>query len=396
VEEGELPPGVYIDTGEPLPAPEWLVKGMVPKKGTGLVIGQKGAGKTAIAVALGTHLAAGSPFFGHKVKAPFGVIYYAIEGVGHIRHRMRAAKRHLGIEAETEIPFACIEAPAFNLSDDDSEDNSDARTAFIKRCNETAAHLKARFGVETCLLIIDTAIKAYDITDENDNAEIAAICKSLQYIGQATRCFTFGVVHAGKVMAAGARGASAWADNVDIALFVSGDRDEVKGTCENRALSQTKNRDGHEGPISGFDLTFIKLGTDADGDPFGAMAVETNDKPVATGTKRKPTDAEVIFEKAFDELAIRKPYRIAVGSFKLMAFTADALRKEFYRLYVAGKEGGEEPNQTAKRAAWHRALKSVFLLSRYPRETRGDTEWIWSIDEQREAWNTAKERGELF
>jgi hypothetical protein len=194
-------------------------------------------------------------------------------------------------------------------------------------------------------------------------------------------------------MAAGARGASAWTDNVDIALFVSGDRDEVKGTCENRALSQTKNRDGYEGPISGFDLKFIELGKDADGDAFGAMAIETNDRPVATGAQRKPTVAEVVFEAAFDELAIRKPHRIPVGTFKLMGFTDDALREESYRLYVPGKEGGKEANDDAKRAAWNRAMQSKYLLSKYPRETRDGIAWIWSQDEEREAWN-AKERNE--
>jgi hypothetical protein len=389
VPEGELPPGVYIDTGEPLPAPEYRVQGMVPKIGTGLFVGQRGAGKTAIAMALAAAEAAGSPFFGHEINEACGVIYFAAEGVGQIRHRMRAAKMKLGITTG-EIPLACIEAPRFKLSDI-KEDGGLA--AFIKRCKETDAYLQTRFGATTGLIIIDTLIKAYDIEDENDAAEIAAICKSLADISEATGCFAFGVAHAGKNMAAGARGSSAWLDNVDIGLFVSGDRDEVKGTCENRALSQTKNRDGPEGPISGFDLTFVELGKDAYGRPFGAMAVKTNDKPVNAGTKRKPTDAEIVFEKAFNELAIRRPNRIAVGSFWLMAFTEDDLREEFYRLYVPGKEGDERAKKAATRAAWNRAFHSIFIVSQYPRENREGVGWVWSIDEQREAWN-AKERNE--
>jgi hypothetical protein len=208
LEEGELPSGVYIDSGEALAAPEWLVKGMVLKEGAGLLIGQRGAGKSAIALSLGTRLAAGLPFFGRKVDGACGVVYFAAEGAGYIRHRMRAAKKHLDLET-TKIPFACIEAPAFNLSDD-----ADERAAFIERCNETAAHLMAHFGVKAGLLIIDTLIQAYDIDDENDNAEIAAICKSLKDIGRETGCFALGVIHAGKVMAAGAHAAralgSAW------------------------------------------------------------------------------------------------------------------------------------------------------------------------------------------
>jgi hypothetical protein len=385
VEEGELPPGVYIDTGEPLEAPEWLVKGMVLRKGNGLIIGQRGAGKTAIAIALATGIASGLPFFGRKVEGPCGVIYFAAEGVGQIRQRMRAAKMALGIERE--IPFACIETPRFKLSNIEDE-----RPAFIERCNEVAAHLKKRFGVETCLLIIDTAIKAYDIEDENDNAEIARICKSLEDIGRETGCFAFGTVHAGKNMAAGARGASAWTDNVDIALFVSGDRDEVKGTCENRALSQTKNREGFEGPISSFDLTFVALGRDKDSEPFGAMAIQTNDSPVTAGKKKPPTAAEIIFENAFKEAAIRHPARIRVGEHDLAGVQEDDFREVFYEKYSPGEEDTDK-TRDAKRKAWKRCLQSVTLLARFPRETRSGVMWFWDCKEQREAWN-AKARNE--
>jgi hypothetical protein len=173
---------------------------------------------------------------------------------------------------------------------------------------------------------------------------------------------------------------------VDIGLFASGDRDEVKGTCENRSLSQTKNREGFEGPISGFDLTFIELGKDKDGDPFGAMAVETNDKPVSAGPSRKPTVAEIIFKHAFNELAARNPTRIRVGPHSLIAVQATELQKEFCKRYVTG-EDGKETSAEAKRKAWKRALLNVFLLNQYPRETRGEIEWIWSVEEEREAWN---------
>jgi len=285
---------------------------------------------------------------------------------------MRAATDHLGIESE--IPFACIDKP-HNLSDPEQ------RKAFIQVCNETAAWLKARFGVTTCLLIIDTAMKAFTIEDENDNAEIAAVCKSLEHIGRETECFAFVVVHAGKNMSAGARGASAWLDNVDIALFVSGERDEVKGTCVDRALSQTKNRDGPEGPIAAFDLKLMELGTDADGEPFGAMAVEPDLKrPVACGKPHKWTDTEIIFKDAFNEVAITRKQRIRVGPHWLPAVEVTALREEFCKRYATGE--GKETNLDTKTKAFRRALKNTFLLQRYPRETRDGVEWIWSAKDE--------------
>ena len=51
-------------------------------------------------------------------------------------------------------------------------------------------------------------------------------------------------------------------------LSVIADRKELTGEISGRELALAKARDGIEGPIAPFALTFAKLGVDEDGEGF--------------------------------------------------------------------------------------------------------------------------------
>jgi RecA-family ATPase len=58
--------------GDPNPRPlkPWLVKGLIPQVGHGLMSGQWGAGKTFTFFDLAAALSMGQPWLGHVVKRP--------------------------------------------------------------------------------------------------------------------------------------------------------------------------------------------------------------------------------------------------------------------------------------------------------------------------------------
>jgi hypothetical protein len=60
--------------------------------------------------------AQGLPFFGHRVFKPFGVIYLAYEAGKGFRNRMRAHRKHFGLEL-TPLPFAVLTKPIDLWSD---------------------------------------------------------------------------------------------------------------------------------------------------------------------------------------------------------------------------------------------------------------------------------------
>ena len=90
--------------------------------------------------------------------------------------------------------------------------------------------------------------------------------------------------HYGKNAAVGLRGASAWRASADIVLSVTADIDAISGHVTNRQLSMGKDRDGAQGPITGFTLEPVTLGVDETGNPFGSMVAVPIDTPASSAS----------------------------------------------------------------------------------------------------------------
>ena len=115
--------------------------------------------------------------------------------------------------------------------------NNDELEQLIKELKQIDRYFQRKFGVPLRLVIIDTMSVAFSLENENDNAQVAAICKRLKRIEVETGAHTMGIHHAGKNQEAGARGASAWRANVDNMLSCAADRNEMTGECKNWRLS---------------------------------------------------------------------------------------------------------------------------------------------------------------
>jgi hypothetical protein len=383
-----LPKGCFIDEGEELPEPIWLVDEMIPEEGNGRVSGQSQIGKTTWIIHLATCVASGLPFLGREIEEPAGVIYLAREGVGMIKQRMRAAKLYLGLKKP--IPLIGVTAEIDSLHEEDQ------RRKFIKLIKQGTRLLAKRFNVKTKLVIIDTIIQAWSVGSDNDVAEQAAIAKEMLAIGKETKTFVLGTDHVGKDASLGTRGSSAKKDNMQIELQAIGDRDDEKGTFNNRRLIQSKNRDGPEGYVAHFNLKFFELGRrKKNGKPYGAMVIEEVE---ITTVSQKPethkwTLAENVFRDAFNESCGQSGEDIYLGDGVYMrAVERERLREVFHRLYVPaakaaanvetpkrGRKASANPNEEAIRKAFERAIEENNWLRRiYPRKNDGDLAWFWS------------------
>src|SRR5262245_52882769 len=78
---------------DPRPLKAWLIKGLIPAVGHGLMSGQWGAGKTFNFFDLAAALSTGQPWLGHVVKRQSGVLLIAAEGADEVRLRLDAVVR---------------------------------------------------------------------------------------------------------------------------------------------------------------------------------------------------------------------------------------------------------------------------------------------------------------
>ena len=72
--------------------PDFLIDGVMPRHGVGVVYAPSGAGKTTLVADLAVALATGRDWFGHKVNHRGASVYVATEDPGGFKVRLRAKK----------------------------------------------------------------------------------------------------------------------------------------------------------------------------------------------------------------------------------------------------------------------------------------------------------------
>lgn len=376
--DGDPLAGFVFDGDASLEPPPMLVKKLVPRDGTCFIGGQSGAGKTFAAIDLAVSLASGEPFFGHKVAERVGVAIFAAEGASTIASRVTVARNH---KAHGEIlPITWLGAVP-NLAD--------AREvkAMVQRLRAVDARFRADHDVRLGAVICDTLAASFSLNDENDNSEAAKAIRAMKIMSDALGVVVLPVHHFGKAAETGLRGASAWRAGCDTVLSVLADRDQTTGACSNRRIALTKSRVGEEGWVAPFELRFVALGEDEDGEEFGACYVEQGrpeDAIILAGAKEKgPPRAAKVYLDVFGIVIGDKGRKVRpFGSDgpEVLAVDREDVRDEFYRLWAADGES-DKARAAAQRQAFkrgedwaldHRAIASYAV---------GKQHMVWRLKE---------------
>jgi hypothetical protein len=254
---------------DPRPLKSWLIKGLIPAVGHGLLSGQWGAGKTFAFFDLAAALNTGQPWLGHAVKRQCGVLLIAAEGAGEVRVRLDAVVREK-CGGMARAPFRWYETAPLLLHKGSIE-------TLIAMARQAEASLQDEFGLPLGLIGIDTiaACAGYSRAgDEQDNAAGQAVMNVLKAIAVELQCFTLGIDHFGKDLLAGTRGASSKEASSDVVLAVLGDK-LVSGSVINTRLAVRKHRGGRQGMEYPFSLRQVDAPEkDEDGDPETTMVVD--------------------------------------------------------------------------------------------------------------------------
>jgi len=379
--DGDPLDGFIFDGDASLEPPPMLVKKLIPLDGICFIGGQSGAGKTFIAIYLAVMLASGGAFFGHKVVERVGVAIFAAEGASTIASRVTVARNH---EANGEIlPITWLGAVP-NLAD------AKEVKAMVRRLRAVDQRFRATHGVRLGAVICDTLAASFSLNDENDNPEAAKAIRAMKTMSDALGVVILPVHHFGKAAETGLRGASAWRAGCDTVLSVLADRDQTTGACSNRRIALTKSRVGEEGWAAPFELRFVALGEDEDGEEYGACYVEQGrndgDTSIISKPKEKgPPRAAKVYLDAFAIVIGAKGRKLSpFGSegAEVVAIDREDIRAEFDPSWPTDGDTPEK-RKDARRKAFDRGEEWALNNKRIATREVSGHQMVWLLREAR-------------
>lgn len=267
----------------------WIVKGVLPKAGLGVVYGASGSGKSFVVLDMGMAIARGAEWRGRKVRQG-RVAYIVAEGADGFRKRLAAYAQHNQVDLTT-VPMTVLNAAPNLLEKQDAVD--------------VAKGIKAAGGAD--LIIVDTFAQTTPGANENAGEDVGKALGYCKRIHEATGAMVLLIHHSGKDATKGARGWSGLRAACDAEIEV------VRGET-GRSLKLTKSKDGEDGLEWGFDLEVVQLGVDEDMDPITSCVVVEAAVPAGGVTAaRKLGPVEKVVNEVIQEIAMSQTEGIEVG-----------------------------------------------------------------------------------
>jgi hypothetical protein len=253
---------------------DWLVKGLLPRRGIGFVYGPSGSGKSFYMVDLSMRIACSQPVHDRRTLKS-GVIYVAAEADTSVDKRIIAWRQENGVEGVPVVRLRGAPTLGSRITSRGSERGMDELIAEIEAARPDM-HEK---GVEIGLIVIDTIAASIPGLDENAAGDAGALTSDLKELSERFDCLALGVHHSGVTTNERPRGSSAFYANSDVIVQVL--RDEQKL----RTVTFQKLRDAEDGAQFAFVLHDVQIGVDEDGDTVGAAICEF--VPPAAGTRER-------------------------------------------------------------------------------------------------------------
>lgn len=335
---------------EPADTRQYLVKGLVPTTGVGLISGQWGTYKSFVATDLSAAVITETLFLSFPVMRKGGVLFFAMEGQSEVTKRLTAALAERG-HTDALAPFAWIDTCPRLLDPTAGEKIA----AMVK---DAADHMHRAFNLPVALVIIDTAGKAAGYAragDENDTALAKIIMKNLADASRSTGAFFFGVDHFGKDVSTGTRGASSKEDDSDVVLALLGEKG-TGGAVTNPRLAIRKRRSGPNGQEFSFRPRVVQAADET------TLVIDWATQPEEGCRAAKPDVwakslrllKQTMMNLLVDHGTDTRPFPDGPS---VRAVDLDIVRAEFYASHPA--EGDDKAKQQARKKAFQRAVKDA-------------------------------------
>jgi hypothetical protein len=258
--------GIDFANMQPHLGDPYLVKGLAGRGTLVGILGASGAGKTFLAADLATHIAAGRPWRGRRVKGGL-VVYCALEGAVSAERRFVACR-----ERFSNCRLRMLTG-GLNLRD----------PADVQRLVVFIQAAQAEHGQKCAAVFVDTLSRALAGGNENDSEHMGALIVGADLVKVATGATVFLVHHFGKDETRGGRGWSGLKGALDTEIEVTCEGED--GKLKVATVSKQRDLPGERSRL-GFTLHAVQLGLDEDGEPVTTCLVE----PTDAGTKRIGTE----------------------------------------------------------------------------------------------------------
>jgi hypothetical protein len=184
--------------------PTWLIPGLLPAHGIGMLYGESGSFKSFLALDMALSLAFGIPGQWGAPPVKNDVLFLAGEGpVATAKKRWPAWMEWQNIEFRHDHRFFIMsEVPLYTDS------------AAWENVKSDLAELKAK----PALIVIDTMTRLITGLDENSAKDASMVTKFMEQLARYYECFVLAIHHTGKDQNKGARGSSAFYANVDTVI----------------------------------------------------------------------------------------------------------------------------------------------------------------------------------
>ena len=273
----------FGDLDEDMPKEE-IVKGAFGVDEFTMISGKPGSGKSVITTDLACHVAAGMEWHSRPVKQGL-VIYIAAERKALTKRRMRAFRKHHGVD---EIPLAVL-GGMLDLTSGLADANAIIQT--VKAAEEYS-------GQKCVWVIVDTLTRVFGPGDQNTSKDMTKFVQACDTIREGITGTHLTVIH--HTGWAGDRGKGAIdLDGAVDASFL------VKKEAAGYILECDGTNDGDEGVIARFRMEGVQVG-EKDGEPtmapvvVPADAVTAGERLVANVKGHKAKALEVIRKLAAD------------------------------------------------------------------------------------------------
>jgi hypothetical protein len=184
--------------------PTWLIPGLLPAYGIGMLYGESGSFKSFLALDMALSLAFGIPGQWKAPPVKNDVLFLAGEGpVATAKKRWPAWMEWQNIEFRNDHRFFIMpEVPLYTDS------------AAWENVKKDLSELKAK----PALIVIDTMTRLITGLDENSAKDASLVTKFMEQLARYYECFVLAIHHTGKDKNKGARGSSAFYANVDTVI----------------------------------------------------------------------------------------------------------------------------------------------------------------------------------
>ncbi len=218
---------------------EFLIEGLLPAKGIGVMWGPPKCGKSFVALSQAMHIASGLDWHGRSVRQG-AVVYLALEGSRGFKRRCRAFKRHFGLD---KPPMYLITVP-FNARADAAE--------LIENIRRQAP------GIRPALVVVDTLNRSL-VGSESKDEDMSAYIRAIDLISDELDCFVQIVHHCG-VEGTRPRGHSSLGGAVDVQTACKTEEEDIVLTVEFA-------KDMEAGDVFIGSLEVVDMGTNKHGQP---------------------------------------------------------------------------------------------------------------------------------